>query len=98
MTENNGTPKPTPDKNGDGKPELVIGENAFRLSIVYSNDNRILIELDEAPERFQNPQEIINLLALAAKSVNDKIAKETSKIHVAHDIPKGIRFPGKNTP
>ena len=95
MTEQNGNGK-EPQKSGeDGKPELVIGDNAFRISIIYGQDRRVVIELGEVPPQLHGPREIIKLLELAAKAVHGQIQKKASSIIIPEghiDLKKLKRF------
>lgn len=91
MTDINGsTPEPPKQPEVPVKEPLVVGKNAYELSIVFSLiDKRMEVNLNSAPKRLQNPDTMLLMLETAAKVIIGKTKQAANGIVVPQQ-PTGL--------
>lgn len=91
MPDTNGsTPEPQKQPEAPAKVPLVVGENAYELSIVFSLiDKRMEVNLNKAPKRLQTPDTMLMMLETAAKVIIGK-TKQTANGLVVPPRPTGL--------
>lgn len=91
MTDTNGsTPEPPKQPEVPVKEPLVVGKNAYELSIVFSLiDKRMEINLNSAPKRLAGPETMLMMLETAAQAIIGK-TKQIANGIVLPQQPTGL--------